>query len=195
MLRAGAMAMLAATVFWRGWTATPVRLLALTVIGLTLIDPLLSRSVGWWLSVGATAGIAVLARPLADRLAGPRWFTEPAGASLAAQLGVMPVGLLVFHRLPLFGLVANLLAGAPAGFVMVWGIPAAFVGGAVPWLAPVLQLPSLLATRWVLTVARVVAAVEPDGAAWISAPVHLALVLLVMSRAVPVKADRLDTVR
>jgi competence protein ComEC len=176
VLRAGVMAVLAATVFWRGWQASPLRLLAITVIGLTLIDPLISRSIGWWLSAGATAGIALLARPLAERLPGPRWLAEPTAASLAAQIGVMPVGLLVFHRLPLLGLVANLLAGAPAGFVMVWGIPAALVGGALPWLAPLIQFPSLITTRWVLVVARVMAAAEPDTPIWVAGIGHLLLV-------------------
>ncbi len=182
VLRAGVMAILAATVFWRGWTATPLRLLAMTVTGLTLIDPLISRSIGWWLSVGATTGIALVARPLARGIPGPRWFAEPAGASLAAQLGVMPVSVLVFHRLPLFGLGANLLAGAPAGFVMVWGIPAALVGGAVPWLAPLVQFPSLVATRWVMVVARVMAAAEPEVSAWVSGPVHLLAAILIVNR-------------
>ncbi len=182
VLRAAAMAILAATVFWRGWHASPLRLLAVTVTVLTLIDPLIARSIGWWLSAGATGGIALLARPLALRMPGPRWFAEPAAASLAAQLGVMPVSVLVFHRLPLFGLVANLLAGAPAGFVMVWGIPAALVSGALPWLGPLLQFPSLMATRWVLIVARVVAAAEPDVSVWVSGPVHVVLAVAILKR-------------
>ncbi len=182
VLRAAAMAILSATVFWRGWHASPLRLLAVTVTVLTLVDPLIARSIGWWLSAGATAGIALLARPLAKRLPGPRWFAEPAAASLAAQLGVMPVSVLVFHRLPLFGLAANLLAGAPAGFVMVWGIPAALVSGALPWLAPLLQFPSLLATRWVLVVARVASAAEPDVSVWVSGPVHVVLAVSLMKR-------------
>ena len=182
VLRAAAMAVLAATVFWRGWHASPLRLLAVTVTVLTLIDPLIARSIGWWLSAGATGGIAILARPLALRLPGPQWFAEPAAASLAAQLGVMPVSVLVFHRLPLCGLLANLLAGAPAGFVMVWGIPAALVSGALPWLGPLLQFPSLIATRWVLIVARVAAAAEPDVSVWVSGPVQILLALCVVKR-------------
>ena len=182
VLRAAVMAGLSATVFWRGWRASPTRLLALAVIALTLIDPLIVRSVGWWLSVGATAGISLLAGPLARRLPGPRWVVEPASASLSAQLGVLPVSILVFHRMPLFGLLSNLLAGPLAGMVMVWGIPAALVGGAVPAVARALVFPSLLATRWVLIVARLGSKVEPDLPAWISGTVHLVLTGAILRR-------------
>ena len=69
ILRAGAMAMLSATAFLTGRERSPVRLLAVAVLILVLIDPLLVWSVGFWLSVGATAGVCVVGPPLARRLA------------------------------------------------------------------------------------------------------------------------------
>ncbi len=161
VLRASGMAMLAATAFWRGWRTGPGRLLALTAVGVTLLDPLLVRSVGWWLSVSATAGLAGLARPLAARLPGPQWFAVPLAVTLAAQLGVAPVSALVFGRMPLFAPITNLLAVPVAGLVMVWGLPAGLVAGAVPAAAVLVHLPSLLATRWVLAVGRLAARLEP----------------------------------
>ncbi len=165
VLRASAMAALAATAFWRGWQGHPIRLLALAVGGLVLIDPLLVHSVGWWLSVGATAGLAIVASPLASRLPGPRWLAEPLAVTLAAQLGVAPVSLLVFGRAPLLAPLTNLLAVPVAGFVMIWGIPAGLLAGAVPPLAGVVHLPSLAATRWVAIVGRLGARLEPGWAA------------------------------
>ncbi len=161
VLRASAMAALAATAFWRGWQARPIRLLALAVAGLTLVDPLLVHSVGWWLSVGATGGLALLASPLADRLPGPRWVAEPLAVTLAAQAGVAPVSVAVFGSAPLLAPLANILAVPVAGFVMVWGIPTGVLAGALPAVAPLAGIPSLVATRWVAVVARLAGRAEP----------------------------------
>lgn len=163
VLRAAGMAVLSATAFWRGRQASPVRALAITVGAFQLVDPLLVWSIGWWLSVGATAGIAVLAGPLERRLPGPEVLRAAVSVSLAANLGVLPVSLLVFGRSPLVSLVANLLAVPVAGLVMVTGIPGGLLAAAVPDLAPVVLLPSRLGTRWVMIVARLAAAIEPDG--------------------------------
>ena len=61
----------------RSWPARcrPCGCSALAVTGLLLVDPLLVWSVGWWLSVGATAGIAAAGG--ADR--GPAARPSPAG--------------------------------------------------------------------------------------------------------------------
>jgi competence protein ComEC len=163
VIRASGMAVLSATAFWRGRQASPLRVLAIVVGAFHLVDPLLVWSVGWWLSVGATAGIAILAAPLERLLPGPRSFRVAAATSMAANIGVTPASVLVFGRSPLVSLAANLLAVPVAGLVMVVGIPTGLVAAAVPELAPIVLLPGRLGTRWVLVVARLAAAVEPDG--------------------------------
>ena len=55
ILRTGVMAGLSATAFMTGRERSPSRILALAVTGLLLVDPLLLWSIGFWLSVGATA--------------------------------------------------------------------------------------------------------------------------------------------
>ena len=67
ILRAGTMAALSATAFVLGRQREPVRLLALAVIGLVLVDPLLAWSIGFWLSVGATPGVTAVGPWLAAR--------------------------------------------------------------------------------------------------------------------------------
>jgi competence protein ComEC len=163
VIRASVMAALGATAFWTGRQASPLRLLAITVIVVELLDPLLVWSVSWWLSSGATAGIALLARPIADRLPGPEPLREAMSVTAAAQLGVLPASLLVFGRAPLVALPANLLAAPVAGFVMVWGLPAGLAAALCPPAADALRVPSLLGTRWVLLVARLAARLEPGG--------------------------------
>ena len=56
----------------------------------------------------------------------------PVGVTLGAQVGVALPSLLVFGRLPLVGIVANLLAVPVAGLVMLYGLPACLLAGAGP---------------------------------------------------------------
>jgi competence protein ComEC len=162
ILRAGVMAGLSATAYATGHERSPLRILAFAVIALVLVDPLLVWSIGFWLSVGATAGVCTAGPWLARRLTlfGP--LALPLGITLGAQLGVVIPSVLVFGRLPLVSVVANLLAVPVAGFVMLYGLPAGLVAGSVPVLAPVVMFPARIGTRWVDTVARLGARLEPD---------------------------------
>ena len=163
VLRAGVMAMLAATAYVRGQQVRPVRVLALACGLLALIDPLLVWSVGFWLSVGATVGVCTVGPWLESRLPGPAWLRLPMAVTLGAQVGVALPSILVFGRLPVVSLPANLAAVPVAGFVMLYGLPAGLLASFLPdWLQSVVMAPAALGTRWVATVARVAAAIEPS---------------------------------
>ena len=56
----------------------------------------------------------------------------PLGITLGAQVGVVVPSVLVFGRLPLVSVPANLLAVPVAGAVMLYGLPAALVAGCGP---------------------------------------------------------------
>ena len=187
IVRAGAMASLSATAFFIGALRSPVRNLGLAVIALVLIDPLIVWSVGFWLSVGATAGVAAIGPWLAVRLDALGGWAIPVSITLGAQVGVALPSLLVFGRLPLVSLPANLLAVPVAGAVMLYGLPMGVLAGAVPPLAPVLMLPARFGTRWVDTVAAVAARLEPDGSA-----VAIGWLLIVAVVGVAVLARRRD---
>jgi competence protein ComEC len=159
VLRACVMAALACGSFTTGRPATRVRLLALAVVIVVLVDPLLVHSLSFRLSVGATAGIALLALPIARRLPGPRWLADPLAVTVAAQVGVAPVALPAFGGLPLASIPANLLAVPAAAPLTAWG----FVGGVLAGLLGPpfdgwLHLPTRLLTRWLAWVARTAAA-------------------------------------
>jgi competence protein ComEC len=158
VLRASALAALAAAAVVLARPASTLRLVSLAVAAMVLVDPLLVWSVGWWLSVGATTGIALLAAPLAVRLPGPRALAEALAVTIAAQIGVAPVSVTVFGGLPVASIPANLLAVPVAGPLMVWGLPAGVLAGVAPALAPALHLPTRLAVRWIALVARTAAA-------------------------------------
>ena len=168
IIRAGAMAALSATAFVLGRERHPARLLCIAVIAILLVDPLLARSVGFWLSTGATAGVTTLGPWLADRLRLLGLLAAPVAITLGAQAGVLVPALLVFGQVPLVSVPANVLAGPVAGGVMLYGLPAGLVAGAVPALAPVVMLPCRLGVRWVDLVATLAARLEPGGvASWI----------------------------
>jgi competence protein ComEC len=152
--RAAAMAALAATVTTIGRPLARVRVIALAVTALLLVDPLLIRSAGFQLSVAAAAAIVVLAGPISAVLPGPAPLREALGVTVAAQVGVAPVLLATFGPVPVASLPANLLAVPVAGLVMVWGLTAGLVAGLLgPPVATVLHQPTALALDWLVLVA------------------------------------------
>ena len=136
VLRASAMAALALLAAYAGRPARGCRLLALAVIGLVLVDPFLIHSLGFQLSAAASAGILVLAGPLAARLPGPRVVRTGLAVTAAAQLGVAPVALPAFGSLPLIALPANLLAAPAAAGLTLWGFGSGVAGGLIEALVP-----------------------------------------------------------
>ena len=98
-----------------GRRTSRLNLLAFTAIVMLVAEPTLLHDVGWQLSFSAVAGI-LLARPaivvLRSRL------LQAAAVSTAATLATMPVVLAVFHRLPVYFLIANVVVVPFAGLLM-----------------------------------------------------------------------------
>ncbi len=155
VLRATVMAGLACLAFSIGRSGPTVRLLALTVVALVLVDPFLVRSVGFGLSVAASAGILLLSRPLAAAMPGPDAVRQPLAVVLAAQVGVAPLVLAVFG-----GSAGRVAAGQPprrtggrAGDDV--GRLGGSAGGTGPAaLATLLHLPTMIGLWWIASVAR-----------------------------------------
>lgn len=155
VLRASAMAALAVTAATMGRDASSIRVLALAVTGLVVLDPFLVRSVGFQLSVAACVGIVVFAPRLAAVLRLPGWLGEPLSVTLGAQAGVAPVLLATFGGVPIAGIPANVLAAPLAGPVMIWGLSAGMVAGALgPGWATMLHWPTHLMIGWIARVAH-----------------------------------------
>ena len=134
---------------------------------------------GFWLSVGATAGVTAVGPWLAQRLARLGPIAVPLGITLGAQAGVALPSLLVFGRLSLVGTVANLVAVPVAGLVMLYGLPACLLAGALPWVAPLVMAPVGWGVRWIDAVATAGATLEPEPPwSWLG---WLALVVAVLA--------------
>jgi ComEC/Rec2-related protein len=159
VLRAAAMAALATTSLTIGSPVSRLRILALSVTALLVVDPLLVRSVGFQLSAAASAAIVLWAAPVMAVLPGPLALREPMAVTVAAQLGVAPVLLVTFGPLPVASFPANVLAVPVAGAVMVWGLTAGMVAGvAGATVAQVLHGPTHLMLAWLSQVAARTAA-------------------------------------
>ena len=158
VLRAVAMASVAAAGVAAGRPASTVRTLALGVAGILLVDPLLATSLGFRLSVAGAAGIVVGAARLESALPGPRWVAAPLSVTLAAQAAVSPLLVSAFDSVPLASLPANLLAAPAAGPIMVWGLTGGLAAGiAGGTVAGALHLPTRALLVWLDGVATTTA--------------------------------------
>ena len=155
VLRAGVMACLALVGVLAGRPRTTASILSAAVLGLLVLDPWLVWSVGFQLSVTATAGMVALASPLAERFGHfvPSPLAAAAGATISAQLGVTPILLYQFHEVPLVTLPANLAAFPLVAPSLLLGAVAAATGLAWFPLGKVVGAVAVLPMRWLELVA------------------------------------------
>jgi competence protein ComEC len=188
VLRASVMAAIALLGVLAGRPASRVRVLAYAVIVLLTVDPFLLHSVGFLLSCGAAAGIALATPAIMARLPGPAFVCEPLAVSLGAQVGVTPVLLIAFGSVPVVTPLTNLLAAPAAELIGVYGFTASGLASYVPTMAPILHAPTQLLVAWVSAVARMGAAVPVQltaRGAWGVAAVGCAVASLACARARP----------
>lgn len=159
VIRAGFMAAAVATNSLRRHPMNARVVLALSVVCLLLIDPMLAWSIGFALSVGATAGLAWLSAPL-GKICGGRGVLA---STLAAQLGTFPVSLCVFGSVPVISLIANPLALPVAGAVMTVGLPTSLLAAAFPFLEMPVSTALSIPVAWVDTVAQIASRLSPAG--------------------------------
>ncbi|MDO5672279.1 MAG: ComEC/Rec2 family competence protein [Actinomycetaceae bacterium] len=106
-----------------GRESRPLSALSVVVIGVLMINPWQSRSYGLALSVVATAGIVTLGRSWIEAWSRrvPRGVAALVAIPASAQVACAPILLGLNPALPIYGVVANVLA-APA-------VPVATLGG------------------------------------------------------------------
>jgi competence protein ComEC len=154
VLRAAGMAAVALLATLAGRPASRVRVLAYAVIVVLVIDPFLIHSVGFLLSAGASAGIAMFQPAIARRLPVTPVVRDAFAVSLAAQLGVLPVLLLVFDEVPVITPLTNLVAAPAAEALGTYGFVASVIAGVEPRLGAFLHQPTTIFVRWVTFVAH-----------------------------------------
>lgn len=154
VLRATATAGVSTLATVRSARSAGVRSLSIAVIVLLLVDPFLARSIGFRLSVGASVGILLLGPQIRSRLQLPGWIADPMSITLAAQIGVSPILMVVFGPVATVTIPANLLAGWAAGAVMTLGLSLGLVASVMPDpIAGAMQRPAQALVWWIDLVA------------------------------------------
>lgn len=160
--------------------ARPMRglpLLSLAVVLILVVDPWSSREFGFVLSASATAGLLVLARPLAALLAAimPYRLAEALGIPIAAQVACQPALALLADGLPTYGVVANLLAVPAAPAATVLGLAACLMAGVAPPLADAAAWAAWAPSAWIAGTARYFADLPLATLPWPGGPPGLLL--------------------
>lgn len=167
VVRAAGMATIAMLAVQLGRTAAGISVLSLAISVLLIADPWLAGSLGFALSVAATASLLLCARPLAAGMARwmPRALAFALAVPIAAQLACGPLLVLITPTVPLYGILANLLAAPAAPVATVVGLLACL---AVPF--PLLQsgLAALawVPASWIAATATTMARLPGNTVAW-----------------------------
>lgn len=168
VLRAAAMGAVMLAGVAAGRRSASVPALCGAVVVLVLLDPWASRSYGFALSVTATAGILLGARPaqaaLSRRL--PRWLAAALALPLVAQGACAPVLVMLQPRVSLWAVPANVVAAPPVPVATVCGLLAALVSPLSPALARALAWLALVSCAWLAATARFFAALPGAVVDW-----------------------------
>jgi len=181
VLRAAVMAGLALGAVALGRPTLGVPVLCAAVILLLIADPWLSRSYGFGLSALATAGLLLLAAPLAVALSRvlPGWLATVLAVPVAAQLACQPVILLLDPSLPIYGVPANLLAAPAAPVATVLGLIACLLAGVAPPLGAAVAWLGWLPASWIAAVATLFAGLPGARGVWPGGPGGVGLLVAI----------------
>lgn len=157
-----------------------LRALSLAVLLLVLVDPWLSRSWGFALSVTASAGILWWGGAWQRILRGwmPGWLAESLAIPLAAQLATQPIVTALSGEISVVGLAANVAAGPFVGPVTILGLAAGLVSLLSPPLAGLVGWVAGWCVQPILLIAAVGAGAPAATWRWPATPAALALLAL-----------------
>lgn len=180
VVRAATMAAIAMLGLLLGRTGAGLSLLTASVVLLLLLDPWLSRSIGFALSVTATAALLVLAGPLADGLS--RWMPRAlalfVSVPLAAQLACGPIIVLISPQVSVYGVVANMLAAPAAPVGTLLGLAACLCAG-IPLLGPGIAALAWVPAAWIAATAATISTLPGSTIWWPEGVVGLVALTLV----------------
>ncbi|MGA0566145.1 ComEC/Rec2 family competence protein [Rathayibacter sp. KR2-224] len=180
VLRASVMAAVIVFAGWTGRRGRAVPALSLAVVALLAIDPWLSLSYGFVLSVLATGALLLLAPPLSQRLAAwmPHRVAMLLAVPISAQVACQPVLLLLNPTVPLYGIIANLVAEPAAPIATVLGLLSCLVIPLWPAAGGLLAQLAWVPSAWIAAVARVSSALPGSGLGWIDGALGFVLMLV-----------------
>jgi len=157
------------SLYGSGRAADPLPLLSAVAAAMLVVDPGLSRDVGFQLSVLGTLGIVLLAGRVARRLPGPRLFREPFAMALSAQMATLPVMAGTFGVVSLIGPLANAVAVPLLPALIAIALIGTLLALAVPAIGVLLLQTAGLVALLVAAIARIAASIPAAAihvAAW-----------------------------
>jgi competence protein ComEC len=168
VLRAAVMGAIVLVGMLTGRRSAALPALSASVLILVTINPFLARSVGFALSVVATAALLTLAPVWARRLSRwmPSWLATVIAVPAAAQLACTPILVLAFGQLTPYAIPANLLAAIAVPLATVLGVVGAVVATASVTAAIAIAWLGALPTMWIALVARGMAAMPAADLSW-----------------------------
>lgn len=156
VLRAAVMGSIGTAAVLTGRGKVPTALLCLCTTVLLAIDPWLSGSYAFILSVCATAGLIVLGPRFAASL--ERVLPQPlavlTAVPMAAQVACAPVLILLQPHVPLYSVPANIAAAPVVPMVTIVGMAAVILASVLPPLAFLPLWTAGAGAGWVAAVAR-----------------------------------------
>ncbi|HSM81541.1 MAG TPA: ComEC/Rec2 family competence protein [Nodosilinea sp.] len=136
-------------------TTKPLGCLLVAVTLLLLLNPIWIDDIGFRLSVMATLGLMVAAKPTTERLDWlPTTLAAAAAVPLAAYLWTIPLALYYFNTLTTYSILLN-IAATPLVMVISLGGMASGVAAVVwPWLGSLLAWPLGLPTHLLIALVK-----------------------------------------
>jgi competence protein ComEC len=167
VIRSSIMAAIGLGVLVWGRPVAGVTALSLAVLLALVIQPTLSHSIGFALSVAATLGLLVIARPLAAKL--ERWLPTPiallVSIPMSAAIACQPIILVFSPSIPTYGIVANILAEPFVPLATVTGL-LSILAAPIPLLSDGLLAVASLAAGVIAFVARTFASFPVARIPW-----------------------------
>ncbi|MBD8043607.1 ComEC/Rec2 family competence protein [Arthrobacter sp. Sa2BUA2] len=177
VLRAAVMGSIGTAAVLTGRGKVPASLLCLCITVLLVIDPWLSGSYAFILSVCATSGLIVLGPRFAAAL--ERVLPQPlavlTAVPLAAQVACAPVLILLQPDVPLYSVPANIAAAPVVPMITILGMAAVVLASVFPALAIVPLWAAGAGAGWVALVARFFAGAPGALLPWLPGAVGAAL--------------------
>lgn len=145
-----------------------LRSLGAAVLVLILLDPWLCVSLGFALSVAATAGILWWGPPWREALRA--WLPTPVADAfaipMAAQIACLPLITAISGQVSLVAVLANVLAAPAVGPATVFGLAAGVLGSFWPWAGQALGTAAALCAWWIVQVATWAAGLPNPVLGW-----------------------------
>lgn len=163
MVRAGMVTVLSLLAWYYGRRFHPLLLILFVAATTSYWNPVyVWADVGWYLSFLAFSGVLILSPLITARIYGertPNVIIQMIIETVAAELLTLPLILLVFERVPVFALIANLLVGPTIPFAMLATTIVGAVGMTLPAFAGFVGVPATIIVGYTVAVVELLSSV------------------------------------